>query len=62
MTRILIIDDERSIRSTLKDILGFEGYTVEVAENGLLGLEMVKITDFDIILCDIKINLSSHCR
>ncbi|MCX6239930.1 MAG: sigma-54 dependent transcriptional regulator [Bacteroidia bacterium] len=54
MVKILVIDDERSIRNTLKDILGFEGYAVEVAENGLLGLEMVKSTDFDIILCDIK--------
>jgi two-component system nitrogen regulation response regulator NtrX len=54
MVKILVIDDERSIRNTLKDILGFEGYAVEVAENGLIGLEMVKGTDFDIILCDIK--------
>jgi two-component system, NtrC family, nitrogen regulation response regulator NtrX len=54
MVKILVIDDERSIRNTLKDILGFEGYKVEVAENGLLGLEMVKNTDFDIVLCDIK--------
>ena len=54
MAKILVIDDERSIRNTLKDILGFEGYSVEVTENGLLGLEMVKSTDFDIILCDIK--------
>ena len=54
MVKILVIDDERSIRNTLKDILGFEGYAVEVAENGLLGLEMVRSTDFDIILCDIK--------
>jgi DNA-binding NtrC family response regulator len=54
MVKILVIDDERSIRNTLKDILGFEGYAVEVAENGLLGLELVKSTDFDIILCDIK--------
>jgi len=54
MVKILVIDDERSIRNTLKDILGFEGYSVEVAENGLLGIEMVKSTDFDIILCDIK--------
>ena len=54
MVKILVIDDERSIRNTLKDILGFEGYAVEVAENGLQGLEMVKSTDFDIILCDIK--------
>ena len=54
MVKILVIDDERSIRNTLKDILGFEGYAVEVAENGLIGLEFVKNTDFDIILCDIK--------
>ncbi len=54
MAKILVIDDERSIRNTLKDILGFEGYSVEVAENGLKGIELVKISDFDIILCDIK--------
>ncbi len=54
MVKILVIDDERSIRNTLKDILGFEGYAVDVAENGQLGLELVKSTDFDIILCDIK--------
>lgn len=54
MVKILVIDDERSIRNTLKDILGFEGYAVEVAENGLLGIEMVKGIDYDIILCDIK--------
>ena len=54
MVRILVIDDERSIRNTLKDILGFEGYAVDLAENGSLGLELVKNTDYDIILCDIK--------
>ena len=54
MAKILVIDDERSIRNTVKDILGFEGYTVEVAENGSRGLELVKVSDFDIILCDIK--------
>ncbi|MEI6140940.1 MAG: sigma-54 dependent transcriptional regulator [Mariniphaga sp.] len=54
MAKILVIDDERSIRNTLKDILGFEGYSVEVAENGLTGLELVKNSEFDIILCDIK--------
>lgn len=54
MSKILVIDDERSIRNTLKDILGFEGYTVDVAENGLIGLEMVKAADYDIVLCDIK--------
>ncbi len=54
MVKILVIDDERSIRNTLKDILGFEGYGVEVTENGLLGLELIKNTDFDLVLCDIK--------
>ncbi|HEY5509961.1 MAG TPA: sigma-54 dependent transcriptional regulator [Prolixibacteraceae bacterium] len=54
MLKILVIDDEKSIRNTLKDILGFEGYQVEIAENGMVGIELVKSTDFDIILCDIK--------
>ena len=52
--KILVIDDERSIRNTLKDILGFEGYQVELAENGMEGIGLVQTTDFDIILCDIK--------
>ena len=52
--KILVIDDERSIRNTLKDILGFEGYQVELAENGKEGIDLVQATDFDIILCDIK--------
>jgi DNA-binding NtrC family response regulator len=54
MLKILVIDDEKSIRNTLKDILGFEGYQVEIAENGIVGIEMVRSTDYDIILCDIK--------
>lgn len=54
MLKILVIDDEKSIRNTLKDILGFEGYQVELAENGLAGSEIAKSADFDIILCDIK--------
>ena len=52
--KILVIDDERNIRNTLKDILGFEGYQVELAENGREGIYLVQATDFDIILCDIK--------
>ena len=54
MFKILVIDDEKSIRNTLKDILGFEGYQVEMAENGIVGVGMVKTTEYDIILCDIK--------
>lgn len=54
MSRILVIDDERSIRNTLKDILEYEKYVVDVAEDGVKGLEKVKSGEYDIILCDIK--------
>ncbi|MFA8434440.1 MAG: sigma-54-dependent transcriptional regulator [Marinifilaceae bacterium] len=54
MSKILVIDDEKSIRNTLKEILGFEDYVVSIAENGLEGLELVKNDEFDVILCDIK--------
>jgi DNA-binding NtrC family response regulator len=54
MTRILVIDDERSIRNTLKDILEFEKYEVQTAENGLEGLSLIKTNTFDIVFCDIK--------
>ncbi len=54
MIKILIIDDEKSIRNTLKEILEYEKYEVELAENGLSGLEKLKKTKYDIILCDIK--------
>lgn len=54
MARILIIDDERSIRNTLKDILEYEKFEVELAEDGLEGLEKAEKAKFDVILCDIK--------
>ena len=54
MAKILIIDDERAIRNTLKEILEFEGYTVEVAENGRIGLERALSSTFDLIFTDIK--------
>ena len=54
MSRILVIDDERSIRNTLKDILEFEKYQVELAEDGFKALELLQTKDFDVILCDIK--------
>ena len=52
--KILIIDDERSIRNSLKEILADEGYDVEVAENGLQGCEMVEKEKYSVIFCDIK--------
>ena len=54
MAKILIIDDEKSIRSTLKEILEYEKYTIEEAEDGEAGLEALKKKDFDVVLCDIK--------
>lgn len=54
MSRILVIDDERSIRNTLKDILEYEKYEVDLAEDGTKGIEKVKTSEYDIVLCDIK--------
>ena len=54
MARILVIDDERSIRSTLKEILEYEGYSMEEAPDGPTALELAANEKFDVILCDIK--------
>ena len=54
MAKILIIDDERSIRNTLKDILGYEKYKVDEAEDGLAGVDKIRNNKYDAILCDIK--------
>jgi two-component system, NtrC family, nitrogen regulation response regulator NtrX len=54
MPNILIVDDERAVRSTLKDILEMEGYTVVDAANGEEALKFLGEKDFDVILSDIK--------
>ena len=54
MTKILVIDDERSIRNSMKDILQYEGHDVVLAENGMEGLVSVKSEKPDIVFCDIK--------
>ena len=54
MAKILVIDDERAIRNTLKEILEFEGYSVDVAENGRAGLERALAGSYDLIFTDIK--------
>ena len=54
MPRILIIDDEKSIRNTLRDILEYEKYFVDEAPDGASALELVKKQTYDTILCDIK--------
>lgn len=52
--RILIIDDEKSIRRTLREILEYENFKVDEAGDGLEGLNLAQKEKFDIILCDIK--------
>jgi DNA-binding NtrC family response regulator len=56
MPKILIIEDEAAIRRVLTKILSEENesYQVEDAEDGLAGMEKIKTTDYDLILCDIK--------
>lgn len=54
MPHILIIDDERSIRNSLKEILEFEKFTVDLAEDGPEGLKKLTEGDYDVALCDIK--------
>jgi DNA-binding NtrC family response regulator len=54
MANILIIDDEKSIRKTLSEILSYEGYKVDEAADGAEGFKMFKEKQYDAILCDIK--------
>jgi len=54
MAEILIIDDERSIRNVLKDILSNEGFAVTEAADGEEGLGKFTNHNFDLVLCDIK--------
>ncbi len=54
MVKILIIDDEKAIRRSIKDILEFEKYAVEEAEDGQQGLDMALKNRYDVILSDIK--------
>ena len=54
MAAILLIDDEKSIRNVLKDILQHEGYRIEEAADGEQGLQKLAAQPFDLVLCDIK--------
>jgi two-component system nitrogen regulation response regulator NtrX len=54
MSEILIVDDEKVIRDTLRDILEYEGYKIDEAENGEKALGMIKKKKYDVVLCDIK--------
>ena len=54
MPRILVVDDEPAILSTLRDILVPFGHEVSTAEDGLVGLERAKAEHFDLVLSDIN--------
>ncbi|SEN52124.1 DNA-binding transcriptional response regulator, NtrC family, contains REC, AAA-type ATPase, and a Fis-type DNA-binding domains [bacterium A37T11] len=56
MAKILIIDDERAIRNTLREILEYEDYKVLDVDNGMDGLGIIKKEDVDLVLCDIKMS------
>lgn len=55
MTRILIVEDEMSMRIGLKDNLEFEGYDVEMAEDGAEGLEKILENSYDLVLLDVML-------
>jgi two-component system, NtrC family, nitrogen regulation response regulator NtrX len=54
MSRILVIDDEKAIRNTLKEVLEYENHQVDLAEDGPTGIELFSSNIYDVVLCDIK--------
>jgi two-component system, NtrC family, nitrogen regulation response regulator NtrX len=56
MSKILVIDDEKAIRNTLKEVLEYEHHQVDLAEDGPTGLEMFAANSYDVVLCDIKMS------
>lgn len=54
MSKILIIDDEKVIRATLREILEYEKYTVTEAQDGEEGLAKLQEDEYDLVLCDVK--------
>lgn len=68
MSKILIIDDEKVIRATLREILEYEKFEVSEASDGEEGLKKIQSEDFDLVLCDVKmpkmdgIEVLSHAK
>jgi len=54
MAKILVIDDERSIRNTLKEVLEYENHEIDTAVDGSEGIEMYAKGKHELVLCDIK--------
>jgi DNA-binding NtrC family response regulator len=53
MARILVVDDERSIRNTVKEVLEHEKHIVELAENAIQAFEKIKAKQYDLVITDI---------
>jgi DNA-binding NtrC family response regulator len=51
---ILVVDDERAIRNTLSEILGFEGFVIDEAADGAEAIKKIKENNYECIICDIK--------
>ena len=56
MSKILVIDDEKSIRNTLKEVLEYEHHQVDLAEDGPSAIELFSANAYDVVLCDIKMS------
>ncbi len=54
MAKILIVDDEKPIRSAIREILEFEKHDIEECENGVDALKRIREKEYDILLCDVK--------
>ncbi|MEN9447052.1 MAG: Transcriptional regulatory protein ZraR [Bacteroidota bacterium] len=54
MPKILIVDDEKAIRRTLKEILEYEKYDIDEAEDGEIGLEKIEKNNYDVVILDVK--------
>lgn len=54
MNKILIIEDEKMTAEAVKEALELNGMSAEIAEDGIRGIEMVKETEYDLILLDLK--------
>ncbi len=54
MAKVLIIDDEKSIRATLREILEYEKYDIDEASDGEEGLNKIRENNYDLVLCDVK--------
>ena len=54
MPKILIVDDEKAIRRTLKEILEYEKYTIDEAEDGEAGLQKIEKNEYDVVILDVK--------